>query len=43
MSTYPNMNNEPELLKIKTRNDDIKNTKFVQENMIMKIYQNLLK
>ena len=27
MSTYPNLNNEPELLKIKTRDDEIKNLK----------------
>ena len=27
MSTYPNINNEPELLKIKTRDDEIKNLK----------------
>ena len=27
MSTYPNLNNEPELLKIKTRDDKIKNLK----------------
>ena len=27
MSTYPNKNNEPELLKIKTRDEEIKNLK----------------
>ena len=27
MSTYPNLNNEPELLKLKTRDDEIKNKK----------------
>ena len=27
MTTYPNLNNEPELLKIKTRDDEIKNLK----------------
>ena len=27
MSTYPNLNNETELLKIKTRDDEIKNLK----------------
>ena len=27
MSTYPNINNEPELFKIKTRDDEIKNLK----------------
>ena len=28
MSTYPNLNNEPELVKIKTRDDEIKNSKY---------------
>ena len=28
MTTYPNLNNEPELLKIKTRDDEIKNSKY---------------
>ena len=28
MSGYPNINNEPELLKLKTRDDDIKNLKY---------------
>ena len=28
MSTYPNINNEPELLKIKIRDDEIKNLKY---------------
>ena len=27
MSTYPNLNNEPELLEIKTRDDEIRNLK----------------
>ena len=31
MSTYPNLNNEPELLKIKTRDDEIKNSKDQKE------------
>ena len=31
MSTYPDIKNEPELLKIKTRNDEIKNIKYQQE------------
>ena len=31
MSTYPNTNNEPELLKIKTRDDEIKNLKYQTE------------
>ena len=29
--TYPNINNEPELLKIKTRDDEIKNLKYQTE------------
>ena len=31
MSTYPNINNEPELLKIKTRDDEIKNLNYPTE------------
>ena len=31
MTTYPNLNNEPELLKLKTRDDDIKNLKYQTE------------
>ena len=31
MSTYPNSNNEPELLKIKTRDDEIKNLRYQTE------------
>ena len=31
MSTYPNLNSEPELLKIKTRDDEIKNLKYQTE------------
>ena len=31
MSTYPNLINEPELLKIKTRDDEIKNLKYQTE------------
>ena len=31
MSTYPNITNEPELLKIKTRDDEIKNLKYQTE------------
>ena len=31
MSTYPNLNNEPELLKIKTRDEEIKNLKYQTE------------
>ena len=31
MSGYPNINNEPELLKIKTNYDEIKNLKYQTE------------
>ena len=31
MSTYPNINNEPELLKIKTRDDEIRNLRYQAE------------
>ena len=31
MTTYPNLNNEPELLKIKTRDDESKNLKYQTE------------
>ena len=31
MSTYPSLNNEPELLKIKTRDVEIKNLKCLTE------------
>ena len=31
MSTYPNINNEPELLKIKTRDDQFENLKYQTE------------
>ena len=31
MTTYPNLNNEPELLKIKTRDAEIKSLKYQQE------------
>ena len=31
MTTYPNLNNEPELLKIKTRDDEFKNFKYQTE------------
>ena len=31
MSTHPNFNNEPELLKTKTREDEIKNLKYQTE------------
>ena len=31
MTTYPNLNSDPELLKIKTRDDEIKNLKHQNE------------
>ena len=31
MTTYPNLNNEPELLKMKTRDDEFKNLKYQTE------------
>ena len=31
MTTYPNLNNEPQLLKIKTQADEIKNLKYQTE------------
>ena len=31
MTTYPNLNNEPELLRIKTSVDEIKNLKYHRE------------
>ena len=32
MSTYPNTNNEPQVLKMKARDDEIKNLKYQTEN-----------
>ena len=40
MSTYPDLKNEPELLKIKTRDDEIKQLKYQTEKHD---YQNILK
>ena len=40
MNGYPNLNNEPELLKIKTRDDEIKNLKYQAEKHD---YENILK
>ena len=40
MSTYPNVNKEPELFKIETRDDEIKNLKHLTEKHD---YDNLLK
>ena len=31
MTTYPNLNIEPEILKIKTRDDEIRNLKYQTE------------
>ena len=33
MSTYPDLKNEPELLKIKTKDDEIRNLKLETENL----------
>ena len=50
MSTCPNLNNEPELLKIKTRDDEIRNLKYQtekhdHENILkcLKIVMNIIK
>ena len=40
MTTYPNLNIDPELLKIKTRDDEIKNSKYQTEKHD---YENILK
>ena len=40
MTTYPNLNNEPELLKMKTRDDEIKKFKHQTEKYD---HENLLK
>ena len=40
MSTYPDLKNEPELLKVKTRDDEIKNLKYQTEKHD---YENILK
>ena len=40
MSTYPDLKNEPELLKIKRRDDEIKNLKYQSEKHN---HENLLK
>ena len=42
MTTYPNLKNEPELLEIKTRDDEIKNLKYQiekhgHENILKKL------
>ena len=43
MTTYPNLNKEPELLKIKTRYDEIKNKKFETEKLDHEIILKSLK
>ena len=40
MSTYPDLKNEPELLKIKTRDDETKNLKYQTEK---RNHENILK
>ena len=40
MTTYPDLKNEPELLKIKTRDDEIKNLKYQTEKHD---YENIVK
>ena len=40
MTTYPNINNEPELLKIKTRDDEVKELKYKSEKHD---FENILK
>ena len=40
MTTHPNLNNEPELLKIKTQADEIKNLNYQTEKHD---YENILK
>ena len=40
MTTYPNLNNEPELLKIETRDDETKNLKYQTEKHD---FENILK
>ena len=43
MTTYPNIKNEPEFLKLKTKDVEIKNLKNQRENMILRIYLNHLR
>ena len=40
MSTYPNLNNEARLLKIKTKDDEVKEIKYKTE---LYDYENILK
>ena len=41
--TYPDLNSEPELLKRKTRDDEIKKIKYQTEKTVTKIIYNHLK
>ena len=41
MSNYPDLKKEPELLKIKTRDDEIKNLKYQTEKHDEKILNSL--
>ena len=44
MRTYPDLKNEPELLKIKTNYDEIKNLKYqTEKHDYENIYQRILK
>ena len=43
MSTYPNLNNEPESLKTKTRDDEIKGLRFKTEKHDHEIVSKSLK
>ena len=38
MTNKPNLNNEPEIIKTKTRDDEVGNLKNQTENMIMRIH-----
>ena len=40
MTTYPNINNESELLKIKTRDDEVRDLKYKREKHV---FENILK
>ena len=40
MSTYPNLNNEPKILRIKLQGDEYKNLKYQTEKLD---YENILK
>ena len=38
MITYPNLNEDPGIIKLRTKHDENKNLKYKTENMIMKIF-----